>query len=144
MARPFKYREAIPAILKEHPIHPTVEWLHARLRQEHQRVSLATVYRTLKTLVAQGIICELPFGISESRFGLAMEKPHYHFICDQCQRIFDLPLKPKKHLERTVEEDTGHQVRRHTMEFYGVCRECAEAQAACATAARKPKLRRKP
>jgi Fur family peroxide stress response transcriptional regulator len=128
MARPVKYRESILTLLKENPIHPTVDWLYATLRQSHPHVSLATVYRTLRTLVSEGILCELPFGTSESRFGLTMEQTHYHFICDTCHKIYDLSIRPRTDLEQAVQRDTGHEVRRHTMEFYGRCRKCAEKQ----------------
>jgi Fur family peroxide stress response transcriptional regulator len=128
MARPFKYRDAILALLEENPVHPTVDWIHAQLRRKHPRVSLATVYRTLKTLVAARTLCELPFGTSESRFGLTLEQRHYHFICEKCQKILDLPTRFRADLERTVEAETGHVVSRHTVEFYGVCRECAAGQ----------------
>ncbi len=125
MPKPFKYREDIVDILRENPVHPTVDWIHARLRSKHPRVSLATVYRTLKTLTAAGTLCELPFGTSESRFGLTLEQRHYHFICEKCHRIFDLPTRVRTGLEKSVEEETGHLVNRHTMEFYGVCLECS-------------------
>lgn len=126
MARPFKYRETILSLLRENPIHPTVDWIHVRLRQVHPRISLATVYRTLRTLVAEGILCELPFGTSEARFGLIKEEQHYHFICDACHKIYDLPLAPERELEKVIQQGTGHQVNRHTVEFYGRCCDCAK------------------
>ncbi|MEW6758152.1 MAG: transcriptional repressor, partial [Acidobacteriota bacterium] len=56
MPRPFQYREAVLSLLKENPVHPTVDWVYTRLREEHPRVSLATVYRTLRILVAEGLL----------------------------------------------------------------------------------------
>ena len=126
MARPFKYREAILTLLEKNPVHPTVDWIHAQLRRTHPRVGLATVYRTLKTLVGAGTLCELPFGTSESRFGLTLEQRHYHFICEKCHTILDLSTRFRADLEKSVEAETGHLVHRHTMEFYGICRVCAQ------------------
>jgi Fe2+ or Zn2+ uptake regulation protein len=123
--KPLQYRESILELLRENPIHPTVDWIHGKLRGGHPKVSLATVYRTLKALVREGVLCELPFGASEARFGLIAEERHYHFICEACHRIYDLPLHPKVELETAVREGTGHEVNRHTMEFYGRCRECS-------------------
>jgi Fur family peroxide stress response transcriptional regulator len=137
MARPFRYRDAILALLERNPIHPTADSLHGELRKIHPRVSLATVYRTLRVLAAEGILCELPFGEGGSRFGLALEGTHYHFLCEVCRRIFDLPLPPEEGLEEAVRSRTGHEVARHTVEFYGRCRECAEA-----ATKRNPKGRR--
>jgi Fe2+ or Zn2+ uptake regulation protein len=128
MPRPQQYRDDIMDILRENPIHPTVDWIHGHLRKHHPKVSLATVYRTLKALVKDGILCELPFGTSEARFGLIREEKHYHFICDACLRIFDLPTVPQVALEKAVRDGTGHEVNRHTMEFYGLCRECSEEE----------------
>lgn len=128
MARPFQYREAILALLRDNPIHPTVDWIHRRLRLDFPSVSLATTYRTLRALAADGLLCQLPFGTSESRFGLSMEQRHYHFLCEKCGRIFDLPTPVRMDLERSVQAETGHQVCRHTMEFYGVCRDCSEGE----------------
>lgn len=128
MARPFKYRDAVLTLLADNPVHPSVDWIHTRLRRQHPHVSLATVYRTLKALVAEGALCELPFGAGESRFGLNLEQAHYHFICEECRRILDLPTRVRSGLDRSVEAETGHKVARHTMEFYGVCRDCARAK----------------
>ena len=138
MARPVRYREAILALLKENPIHPSVDWIHGRLRQAHPRVSLATVYRTLRALVAEGLLCELPFGTSEARFGLSRNETHYHFICQVCRRIYDLPLPVDSRLEQAAAQATGHEVTRHTAEFYGRCRECAGKEGARGKPRRSP------
>ena len=124
MPRPHLYREAILKLLRENPVHPTVDRVHRALRKREPRVSLATVYRTLRVLVAEGILCELPFGAAESRFGYVKEQNHYHFICDICGHIHDLATPPRTDLEETVYEATGHRAIRHTTEFFGTCRSC--------------------
>ena len=138
MPRPFQYREAVLSLLKENPVHPTVDWVYTRLREEHPRVSLATVYRTLRILVAEGLLCELPFGSSEARFGLVREERHYHFVCETCRRIYDLPLPHDPRLERAVRRVTGHEVSRHTVEFYGRCRDCLGETGPTPPIGRKP------
>ena len=76
MPRPHLYREAILRLLQQDTTHPTVDSIHRALRKRQPRVSLATVYRTLRVLVAEGILCELPFGAAESRFGYVKEQNH--------------------------------------------------------------------
>jgi Fur family transcriptional regulator, peroxide stress response regulator len=122
--RPRLYRELILRLLEQNPIHPTVDWIHRQLRKREPRVSLATIYRTLRVLVAEGILCELPFGVAEKRFGHVKEQNHYHFICDGCGHIHDLAIPPRKDLEAVVSTTTGHRVIRHTTEFFGTCRSC--------------------
>ncbi len=75
--------------------------------------------------MSEGILCELPFGTSEARFGLLKTERHYHFICDACHKIYDLPLAPRVELEKVIQRGTGHQVNRHTVEFYGRCSDCS-------------------
>jgi Fur family peroxide stress response transcriptional regulator len=152
--RPHLYREAILTLLQQNPIHPTVDWIHRALRKREPRISLATVYRTLRVLVAEGILCELPFGASESRFGYVKEQNHYHFICDSCGHIHDLATPPRTGLEAAVSKATGHRAIRHTTEFFGTCRSCLARSATAAgrrsaltrktsSAARKPAKRGK-
>jgi Fur family peroxide stress response transcriptional regulator len=124
LPRPRLYRDAILALLRRNPTHPTVDWIHQELRKREPRVSLPTVYRTLRVLVAEGVVCELPFGAGQSRFGLVKEQNHYHFICDSCGHIHDLPGPARAGLETAVAEATGHRVIRHTTEFFGVCKSC--------------------
>jgi Fur family ferric uptake transcriptional regulator/Fur family peroxide stress response transcriptional regulator len=126
MPRPRLYRDAILDLLRRNPIHPTVDWLHRELRKTEPRVSLTTVYRTLRVLVAEGILCELPFGPGESRFGLVKEQNHYHFICEVCGQIRDLSITPGSGMEDRVSKATGHRVVRHTTEFFGTCKSCLE------------------
>lgn len=141
MPRPHLYREAILRLLQQNPIHPTVDWIHRALRKREPRVSLATVYRTLRVLVAEGILCELPFGAAESRFGHVTEQNHYHFICDSCGHILDLATAPRTGLEAAVSKATGHRAIRHTTEFFGTCRSCLTLSAP-STRPRKAKTRK--
>jgi Fur family ferric uptake transcriptional regulator/Fur family peroxide stress response transcriptional regulator len=141
LPRPHLYREAILRLLQQNPIHPTVDWIHRALRKREPRVSLATVYRTLRVLVAEGILCELPFGTAESRFGYVKEQNHYHFICDSCGHIHDLATPPRTGLEATVSKATGHRAVRHTTEFFGICRNCLTPSAP-STRPRKTKARK--
>jgi Fur family transcriptional regulator, peroxide stress response regulator len=135
--RPRLYRDAILALLRRNPTHPTVDWIHQELRKREPRVSLATVYRTLRVLVAEGVLCELPFGAGQSRFGLVKDQNHYHFICDSCGHIHDLPGPRRAGLEAAVAKATGNRVIRHTTEFFGTCKTCLAHSASPANAKKK-------
>ena len=65
------------------------------------------------------------------------------FICEQCHKIYDLPTRPIMTLEGSVQAETGHQVRRHTMEFYGLCQACAEGPASGNSSRQAPKQEEK-
>jgi Fur family transcriptional regulator, peroxide stress response regulator len=52
--------------------------------------------------------------------------PHYHFICERCNSITDLDAPPDERLNALPEKTLGLLVRRHEIEFYGLCRKCAK------------------
>ena len=102
--------------------HPTAEWVWQRVRRTRPRVSLGTVYRNLRQLVAAGLLVERA-DVAGSRFdGNTAE--HHHFTCLRCRRVFDLaePVNPALH--RQVASRTGFEVLHHRIEFYGRCADC--------------------
>src|SRR5882724_3587546 len=67
--------------------HPTAEWVHQMVRRRLPRVSLGTVYRNLRLLVAEGLVNELPG--PHGRFD-GNVSDHHHFTCLGCGRITDV------------------------------------------------------
>lgn len=122
-----KQREVILRVLRGTRCHPTADWVYQEVRKELPNISLGTVYRNLKILTESGEALELSYGSSYSRFdGTASN--HYHFVCERCGRVDDVPLPVDEEKDRQVEQLMGVKVRRHRLEFYGLCAGCrAEA-----------------
>ena len=72
-----------------------------------------------------GEIMELNYGSAYSRFDGNPEN-HYHFVCENCGRVFDLDEQVNKEIDKRIEEKTGFSVKYHRLEFYGICSECRE------------------
>lgn len=121
--RKTKQREVILSVLRSTDTHPTADWIYQEVRKILPSISLGTVYRNLRTLVESGVAMELSFGSTYSRFDGNPEN-HYHFVCEQCGRIYDVEMPVDSHLEEKVAEVTGHEVNQHRLEFYGVCKAC--------------------
>lgn len=85
---------------------------------------MATVYRNLNILAAQGLVRKIDFGSTFDRFD-ANTRPHYHFICERCGSILDLPLPIDEALNEQVRRATPYTTLRHRIEFYGLCDRCA-------------------
>ena len=62
------------------------------------------------------------FDITFRKFGT-----HHHFVCERCGAIIDLEVPIDPSLDRKVNEATPYTVRRHRIEFYGVCDRCGAA-----------------
>ncbi len=84
---------------------------------------MGTVYRNLNILVEQGAVKRIDFASSFARFD-ANTTPHYHFVCERCGAIIDLPLAIDDALDRRVNEETSLKVYRHRIQFYGLCERC--------------------
>lgn len=101
--------------------HPTAEALYLSLREKGEEISLATVYRALRSLAEEGLVATLPLAPAD-RFD-PTTKPHHHFHCLHCDRVFDLDLPYKPELDASVEAH-GFSVHYHTLVFHGLCSAC--------------------
>ena len=116
-------RRLIWEAIKDRTDHPTAEELYQGLRRDGARVSLATVYRTLRALAREGLLREL-HGPGPDRFD-PNTSPHYHFRCRVCGRIFDVKIPYKDELDQ-VERGPGFIVTSHAIVWEGICPACRE------------------
>ncbi len=119
---PSLQRIKIYQYLMEHRTHPTVEDIHADLVSEIPTLSKTTVYSTLNLFVSHGIVSKLMIEDGEVRYDINT-KPHGHFKCIRCGRIFDIEISPSIFEDISV---NGH----HPMEYHfyiiGICKDCME------------------
>jgi Fur family transcriptional regulator, peroxide stress response regulator len=118
-----RLRERILEMLKSTGVHPTADWIYDRLKREFPKLSMGTVYRNLNILVEQKVTQKIDFGSTFDRFDGNIA-PHYHFVCERCGSITDLELPVDDGLNERVQKATLFTVRRHRIEFYGVCDRC--------------------
>ena len=105
--------------------HPAADWVYQKLIKEFPDLSMGTVYRNLKILVEQDLIKKIDFGSTFDRFDANITQ-HYHFICENCNAIFDLELPVDEELNKRVNKASPFTARRHRIEFYGTCNQCKE------------------
>jgi Fe2+ or Zn2+ uptake regulation protein len=103
--------------------HPTADWVFRQARRRLPRISLATVYRNLKELVAEGELREIHAGGQNARFD-ANTGRHYHIRCLGCGRVGDLPLTVDDRVERVAARATHYVVLGHAVEVRGLCPAC--------------------
>ena len=131
-------RRVVLEVVRGTESHPTAEAVHRMVRRRLPRVSLGTVYRNLRLLVAEGLVKEVPG--PHARFD-GNTSEHHHFTCLGCGRIVDVdgPLTEphSRVLCRRVAAQAGVSVTHHRIEFYGRC-------AACRRKSGRPSRRRRP
>jgi Fe2+ or Zn2+ uptake regulation protein len=87
-------RRIILDVVRATDAHPTAAFVYRRVRRRLPRVSLATVYRNLRMLAAEGFLAERA-DAAGMRFD-GNTGPHDHFTCLACGRIYDVPARAER------------------------------------------------
>jgi Fur family transcriptional regulator, ferric uptake regulator len=84
---------------------------------------LATVYRTLETFSENGLVDK--FDLEEGKYRYEIKKKHHHhLVCEACGRIEDIFSNDVFALEKEIKSKYEFLVKRHALEFFGLCRSC--------------------
>jgi len=116
-------RKIILDLLIDTKSHPDSEWIYGKVKKKAKGISLGVVQRNLRALKDSGEIWELDFGRGISRYSAAIHF-HYHFICNTCQKIYDLRIPPMRQLDEKVMQLTGFRILSHRLVFFGLCDVC--------------------
>ncbi len=105
--------------------HWEVDDLTYLFHQEHERISRATVYRTLDILVDYGFMRKVDFGEGRYRYEyMAGQDHHDHMICEECGEIIEFVDDKIESRQDKVCEERGFQPTKHVLQIYGLCQEC--------------------
>lgn len=103
----------------------TAQDLHAELRASGEPVGLTTVYRTLSSLAAAGLLDEFQRE-GEQAFRMCSDDHHHHLICEACNRVEELEANEVERWVDSVADRRGFRVTGHRADIFGVCAECGE------------------
>ncbi|MGR3495825.1 Fur family transcriptional regulator [Citreimonas sp.] len=115
-------RRTIADVLDESRDHPDVEELHARASARDPRISIATVYRTVKLFEEEGILEKVDFGDGRARYEDAERAHHDHLIDVTTGRVIEFFDPEIEALQERIAEKLGYTLQGHRMELYGVPR----------------------
>jgi len=121
-----KQRQAIFEAIERHGGHLTADEIYRLVKRHFPRLSLGTVYRNLRLLVAQGDLRELDFGMAVTYFETTKDS-HYHLICRVCGSITDADIPVERGLQSVVGQARnlgGFCIEEHRLDFIGVCAAC--------------------
>jgi len=114
-------RRVIARVLEDaHHDHPDVEGLHARAAAVDHRISLATVYRTVKLFEEAGILDRLEFGDGRARYEDADRDHHDHLIDINTGEVIEFCDPEIEALQEKIAAKLGYQLKGHKLELYGV------------------------
>ena len=118
-------RDLIVNVFLRQEGHLTAEDLVDLIRREDQRISRATIYRTLQWMVDAGIARKVDFGEGKFRFEHSYRHPrHFHLICKACNRSFEFLSSDIEALLEEVAAARNFTPRQSVLQIHGTCEAC--------------------
>ncbi len=112
-------RRTIAQVIEAADDHPDVEELHARANAIDARISLATVYRTVKLLEEAGILERLEFGDGRARFEDSQRGHHDHLIDMETGEVIEFCDPEIEALQEKIARRLGYSLEGHRLELMG-------------------------
>lgn len=113
-------RRVIARVLEAATDHPDVEELHRRAAAVDARISLATVYRTVKLFEDAGVIARHDFGAGRSRYETIPDEHHDHLIDVRTGEVIEFRNEEIEELQQAIAGKLGYRLVDHRLELYGV------------------------
>ena len=113
-------RRVIARVLSESEDHPDVEVLHQRANAIDSRISIATVYRTVRLFEEANILERHEFGDGRARYEKVSESHHDHLINLQNGEVIEFSNDKIEDLQRQIAKKLGYELIEHRLELYAV------------------------
>ena len=112
-------RKLVAQVLSESQDHPDVDELHKRVSKLDPKISIATVYRTVKLFEESGILAKHDFKGNKARYEQTSIEHHDHLIDINTGKITEFVNEDIEKLQKKVAEKLGYKLVDHRLELYG-------------------------
>lgn len=94
------------------------------LQKLEVKADKVTVFRIINALTKKGLIMPVQLGESKFRYEHIQKADHHHFICENCGSITDISDCNILKLQKDIQKKKGLLIKRHSLEFFGLCNKC--------------------
>lgn len=113
-------RRVILIIISESDDHPDVEKIYARAVQKDAKISIATVYRTVRMFEEAGIIEKHDFGDGRARYEESPNEHHDHLIDVRSGKVIEFKNEEIEIIQKAIAKSLGYELIDHRLELYAV------------------------
>ncbi|WP_207480799.1 Fur family transcriptional regulator [Arenibaculum pallidiluteum] len=113
-------RRVISRVLSESTDHPDVEQVYRRASEIDPRISIATVYRTMRLFEEASVIERLDFGDGRARYEETRDEHHHHLIDLDSGEVLEFANAELEALKERIARELGYDLIGHRLELYGV------------------------
>src|SRR5690606_25329362 len=122
--RSTRQRAAVSALLDKIDDFRSAQELHDELRRRGEVIGLTTVYRTLQSMAAAGLVDTLRTDTGESLYRRCSEDHHHHLVCRACGATVEVKGREVEAWAAAVADEHGYSDVSHTIEIFGRCPRC--------------------
>ena len=112
-------RKLVAQVMSNSEDHPDVDELHKRINKLDPKISIATVYRTVKLFEESGIVAKHDFKRNKARYEQSPQEHHDHLIDINTGEIIEFVNQDIEKLQKQVAEKLGYKLVDHRLELYG-------------------------
>ena len=112
-------RKLVAKVMSNSEDHPDVDELHKRVNKLDSKISIATVYRTVKLFEEAGIVAKHDFKGNKARYEQTTQEHHDHIIDINTGEITEFVNEDIEKLQKQVAEKLGYKLVDHRLELYG-------------------------
>ncbi len=113
-------RKVVARVITDSQDHPDVEELYARAAKVDARISLATVYRTVKLFEESGLLDKLEFGDGRARYEDSLRDHHDHLIDVSTGKVIEFVDEEIEQLQERIAARLGYRLIGHRLELLGL------------------------
>ena len=107
--------------------HLTAEEIYDEVKKTCPEIGLATVYRTIALLEGIGVVSRLNLNDGCSRYELIHDDEnhmHHHLICNRCNAVIEVEDDLLEELEDRIGKEYEFKIVDHSLQFFGICKQC--------------------
>lgn len=113
-------RRVIAQVISDATDHPDVEMVYQRASEVDAKISIATVYRTVRLFEESGITQKHDFGDGRARYEIASDEHHDHLIDLKSGKVIEFANEMIEKLQEKIANELGYELVDHRLELYGV------------------------
>ena len=117
-------RLAVLKVLQDTSAYLSINTIHLKVKEFLPDTGLATVYRSLETLVDLNLVVKVHLEDGCHSYVIAPEGHRHPIVCTDCNKVIEFAECPLDDLSKQISEDTGIQINTHFLQLFGKCKEC--------------------
>ena len=117
-------RQAVLKVLQDTRAYLSINKIYTKVKELLPGTGLATVYRSLETLVRLDLVVKVHLEDGCRSYATAPEGHRHPIVCTDCSRVIEFTECPIEDISKRLSKETGVLIKTHFLQLFGKCQEC--------------------